>query len=187
MAVEAAVRLARHGVGADARDGRLGEAGPHASVDGRRRGLGDDERPQRARRRRDDRFVLVDALERRLEAERPERGAHPLEAGLDGARLTQAGGERELASELRADLAQARVRPVAGEQREEPFVVAGELDAGRLGRGAVRLRRTAGAGAAGAAAEVGLDEAGGGEPLEALARDVAVDAVVPARSSAVTP
>ncbi len=85
----------------------------------------------------------------------------------------------ELASELHADLAQVRVRPVAGEQSEEALVVTrGELDAGRLGRRAVRLRRTAGARAAGAAAEIGLDEAGGGEPLEAGARDVAVDGVV---------
>src|SRR5581483_779851 len=66
-----------------------------------------------------------------------------------------------------------------GEQADERgVVVVGKLDRGELGRRGVRLRGPARPAPARARAEPGLDEAGGGEPLQPAACGVAVDVVV---------
>jgi hypothetical protein len=122
-------------------------------------------------------------VHRGLKAERSERITYPLEAGTDVSRCLQAGCGTQAAPEIRARFSERSLSTAGGnlpdqeaDQLREAAV--GELDSLQLRRDAVDLGRAACSGSAPVAATLERDreKSGLGQPIEAAARDVAVNA-----------
>jgi hypothetical protein len=179
----AARRLAADAVGVDAAHATLDEARPHALVDATRVRAPDDERPKRTSRRCKFRAIALERDDGDLKAERSERIAHALESGPEISRRFQAAGRREPATKVLPSFAECTLSAASGNPRDQEAdqlcqTPVGELDAFEFRRDAIDLGRTSGTRSApvAAALEGDAEEAGLGEPVEAAARDVAMDA-----------
>lgn len=175
------MRLALNPLGAKTAHPALDEPDPHAAVDvGGLRTLR-NERAQRTGRRCDHCRVPVDPVERRLEAERADRGADALEPRLEPRLWSQVCDTRELAAEILTGPAKRRLAPLrrhlVEQARHQDGEAAGrELEDLRLRRSRIELRRAPGAGtaSAGATGEACLEQTGAKEPLEPAAGDASV-------------
>ena len=180
---EATRRLSFDAIGADTANTAFYEARPHSLVDPIRIWSTDDERTKRAGGALQDRGVAFERLYGGVKAQRPECIADALEAGADVARRLQAGSDTKVATELLARFSEGS-RPAAGrnlpeeeaDQLREPSV--GELESFELGRDPVDLGRASGSRSALAAQtlECHRQKSGDRQPIEAAARDVAVNA-----------
>src|SRR5581483_4981901 len=133
-------------------DRGLDQPRPHAAVDLADLRTVDDERSQRARRRRDHRLALPDLGDLRLVAEGADRSAYPLQRVAQVARRAEAGLLDEPAGQRPPDLVQPpgplALRERVDEQADELVVgTLRELDLRGLRRRRVDVRRPARAGA----------------------------------------
>jgi hypothetical protein len=161
----------------------LGKACPHASIDSTGIRVLDDQRPERARLRRQDRGVVSEGPERGVKAERSEPITRTLESRTDVCRSLQTWCGEEAATKVHAGFAE-RIFPAASgelpdQERDQvgevPF---GELDGLELRRDFVELRWAAGAGSTPRAAtfERNGQESGLRQSIEPAARDVSMNA-----------
>src|SRR5215207_1031285 len=169
-------------VGAYPAHAALEKPRPHASVDPTRVWLLHDERPQWAGGGFKDGGLSGDRFHRDLEAERSERITDPLQAGSEVSRRLQLGCGSQAASKVLARFSDRSLSAAGGnlpdqqadQLREAPV---GEFNAFQLRRDAIDLGRPSSARSAPAAATLQREgqESGLLQPIEATARDVAVD------------
>src|ERR687887_2408905 len=113
-AVEAGVVLALNGLRVHPAHAGLDEPGPHAAVDVHDFRTFREERPQRARGRRDHRRGALDAVEHCVEAERSNRRADAFERIDEPGAASQTGGACEVAAELLPNATERLLAAVGG-------------------------------------------------------------------------
>src|SRR5918995_5854120 len=175
-------RLALYEAGVEAAHSTLDETRPHALVDAADFRPLHDQRSQRAGGGLQDCGVVLDREQRGLKAERAERVTDALQTCADVSRGLQTGSRSEAAPEILSRFAEGFLSAARGklaDQETDQFCepAVGELDCFQFGRDPVDVCRAPGAGSAAAAASLRRDgeEAGLCQPVETVARDVAVD------------
>src|SRR4029079_9122716 len=122
--------------GVDVVERGLEQTAPHPAVDLGELRSGNDERPQRAGRRRDHDAVVADLLDARLEPQAAERLADALSAAAKVACRREPGPARERSRKSEAELPQPPFPAALGQRVDEQpdqlrVVALRELDPGR--------------------------------------------------------